>query len=207
MRVRALEDPHLQEFDRWTLDIGNGNMSYVKISENLMGVKIVSETKAIHDLVDIVFLNINTNIQNYKWLNGRAILAVTNQQVKAINDIAMQKVGNLTVMLESVDKCTDTSDELRFNPEFLHTLTPDGFPPHTLMLKPGIPLMLLRNLNLKHGLCNGTRLIFNSVIYNKVLSCTIVESQAVVLIPRITFVFLSDDSWPINWQRKQFPVN
>ena len=127
-------------------------------------------------------------------------------QVKAINDIAMQKVGNLTVMLESVDKCTDTSDELRFNPEFLHTLTPEGFPPHTLMLKPGIPLMLLRNLNPKHGLCNGTRLIFNSVISNKVLNCTIVESQAVVLIPRITFVPLSDDSWPIDWQRKQFPL-
>ena len=57
-----------------------------------------------------------------------------------------------------------------------------------------------------HCLCNGTRLIFNSVISNKVLSCTIVESQAVVLIPRITFASLSDDSWPIDWQRKQFPV-
>ena len=133
------------------------HMSYVKISENLMAVKIVSETKAIHDLLDIVFPNINTNKQNYKWLNGRAI----SRQVKAINDIAMQKVGNLIVMLESVDKCTDTSDELRFNPEFLHTLTPKGFPPNTLMFKPGIPLVLLRNLNPKHGLCNGTRLIFN----------------------------------------------
>ena len=55
-------------------------------------------------------------------------------------------------------------------------------------------------------MCNGTRLIFNSVISNKVLHCTIVESQAVVRIPRISFVLLSDDSWPIDWQRKQFPV-
>jgi ATP-dependent DNA helicase PIF1 len=55
-------------------------------------------------------------------------------------------------------------------------------------------------------LCNGTRLIFNSVISNKVFYCTIVESQAEVLIPRITFVPLSDDSWPIDWQRKQFPL-
>jgi ATP-dependent DNA helicase PIF1 len=116
----------------------------------------------------------------------------------------MQKVGNLTVMLESVDKCTDTSDELRFNPELIHTVTPKGFPPNTLMLKPGMPLMLLRNLNPKHGLCSGTRLIFNSVISNKLLNCPIVESQVVVLIPRITFVLLSDDSWPIDWQRKQF---
>jgi hypothetical protein len=55
-------------------------------------------------------------------------------------------------------------------------------------------------------LCNGTRLIFNSVISIKVLNCTIVETQAVVLIPSITFVPLSDDSWPIDWQRKQFPL-
>ena len=27
-----------------------------------------------------------------------------------------------------------------------------------------------------------------------------------VLIPKITFVPLSDDSWPIDWQRKQFPL-
>ena len=27
-----------------------------------------------------------------------------------------------------------------------------------------------------------------------------------VLIPRITFVPLSGDSWPIDWQRKQFPL-
>jgi hypothetical protein len=122
--------------------------------------------------------------------------------LEAINDIAMQKVGNLTVMLESVDKCTDTSDELRFNLGFLHSLTPKEFPPNTLMLKLGIPLMLIRNLNPKHGLCNGTRFICYSVISNKVLNCSIVESQVVVLIPRITFVLLSDDSWPIDWQRK-----
>ena len=72
------------------------------------------------------------------------------------------------------------------------------------MPKPEIPLMLRRNLNPKHGLCNGTRLIFNSVILNKLLNCPIVESRVVVLIPRKTFVLLSDDSWPIDWQRKQF---
>ena len=75
-------------------------------------------------------------------------------------------------MLESVDKCTDTSDELRLNPELIHTVTPKGFLPNTLMLKPGIPLMLLRNLNPKHGLCDERRLIFKSVISNKVFYCT-----------------------------------
>ena len=43
--------------------------------------------------------------------------------------------------------------------EFLNSLTPSGMPPHRLNLKCGSIVMLLRNLSLKDGLCNGTRLI------------------------------------------------
>ena len=136
---------------------------------------------------------------------GRAVLVVTNHQVNALNTIAMQKLNSLAVKLESTDKCTDPRHELRFNPEYLHTLTPDGFPPHTLMLKPGVPLILLRNLNPKQGLCNGTKLIFNGLISNRVLECTVVETQEKVIIPRITFVPLPE-TWPEDWQRIQFPV-
>jgi hypothetical protein len=167
--------------------------------------KINQEIIAMKKIVDLIFPDMNLNLNNQDWLNGRAILAVTNRQVKAINDVALQKIDHISVMLESSDKCTDNSDSYRFNTEYLNTLTPDGFPPHTLMLKPGIPMMLLRNLNPKEGLCNGTRLIFNQLISNKVLECTIVETKMKVLIPRITFIPLTNNS-PMEWQRKQFPV-
>ena len=75
----------------------------------------------------------------------------------------------------------------RFNVEYLNTLQPNGFPRHNLSLKPGMPLMLLRNINPREGLCNGTRLIFKEAINNKLLRCTIVSSGKEVLIPRITF--------------------
>ena len=205
MRVNANQNPNLHAFDRWTLDIGNGIQSQVKIPENMIAIKITSETLAMHRLIDMVFPNINANISNPEWLKGRAVLAVTNRQVNALNTIAMQKLNSLAVKLESTDKCTDPRHELRFNPEYLHTLTPDGFPPHTLMLKPGVPLILLRNLNPKQGLCNGTKLIFNGLISNRVLECTVVETQEKVLIPRITFVPLPE-TWPEDWQRIQFPV-
>ena len=43
--------------------------------------------------------------------------------------------------------------------EFLDSLELSGLPPHKLHLKVGAMVMLLRNLNVKHGLLNGTRLI------------------------------------------------
>lgn len=44
-------------------------------------------------------------------------------------------------------------------PEFLNTIVASGLPNHKLRLKVGVPVMLLRNLDLQNGLCNGTRLI------------------------------------------------
>jgi len=42
--------------------------------------------------------------------------------------------------------------------EFVHTLRPGNLPPHKLELKVGAIVMLLRNISLSEGLCNGTRL-------------------------------------------------
>ena len=93
----------------------------------------------------------------------------------------------------------------RFNTEYLNTLRPNGFPQHMLNLKSGMPLMLLRNLNPRQGLCNGTRLIFDKTVNNKLLQCRIVGSDRVVLIPRITFI-PKPGEYPFQWQRGQFPV-
>ena len=92
-----------------------------------------------------------------------------------------------------------------YNSGYLHTLRPNGFPQHILNLKPGMPLMLLRNINPRQGLCNGTRLIFDRCLDNKLLQCRIVASDRVVLIPRITFI-PKPTEYPFEWQRRQFPV-
>lgn len=68
-----------------------------------------------------------------------------------------------------------------------------------------MPLMLLRNLNPREGLCNGTKLIYCKNIDNKILECKIVGSLRTVLIPRITFIPKVGD-YPFEWQRRQFPV-
>ena len=53
-----------------------------------------------------------------------------------------------------------------FPVEFLNTLNPNGMPPHCLALKQGMPLMILRNLDLKNGLSNGTRVILRRLLPN-----------------------------------------
>lgn len=45
-----------------------------------------------------------------------------------------------------------------FTPDFLNNVKLSGLPNHSLRLKVGCPVMLLRNIDPRGGLMNGTRL-------------------------------------------------
>ena len=206
MRVRASGDPVLEAFDQWTLSIGNGTIkdSSVLIPPAMI-TEIVVNTNSMKKFCQMIFPDIKANIHIRGWLEGRSILAPTNKEVDAINDMMQEWLQGDTLKLSSADSLENPNDAFRFNTEYLNTLQPNGFPQHILNLKSGMPLMLLRNINPRQGLCNGTRLIFESSIDNKLLRCRIVGSERVVLIPRITFI-PKPREYPFEWQRRQFPV-
>ena len=69
--------------------------------------------------------------------------------------------------------------------------------------------MLLRNLNIKSGLCNGTRFIVDRVINGRLLSCTIANGEHKgnrVLIPKISMTPADNLHDGFEWKRLQFPV-
>ena len=69
--------------------------------------------------------------------------------------------------------------------------------------------MLLRNLNINGGLCNGTRLIVQEVINNRLIKATIANGQGkgrTVLIPKILMQPTDEKQFGFEWQRIQFPV-
>ncbi|KAL7265031.1 hypothetical protein ACSBR1_002893 [Camellia fascicularis] len=51
----------------------------------------------------------------------------------------------------------------RYPNEYLNSLDPLGLPTFKLELKVGCPIILLRNIAPKDGLCNGTRLMVNRI--------------------------------------------
>ena len=123
------------------------------------------------EFVEKIFPDLRININNRNWLEGRAILCATNAEVSMVNDMMSGMLPGNTVTYNSADELENNQDLLRFNVEYLHSLTPNGFPPHSLSLKPGMPLMLLRNINPREGLCNGTKLVFEAALDNK--SCSV----------------------------------
>ena len=214
MRVKASGDPILERFEKWTLSIGNGEdmKGAVPIPEEMISeivpnskTETKNEERSMKKFCKEVFPDIIDNIDTPGWLEGRTILAPTNKEVDAINEVMQESLPEDGIKLLSADTLENPQDSFRFNSEYLHTLKPNGFPQHILNLKPGMPIMLLRNINPRMGLCNGTRLVFDKCIDKKLLQCRVVGSGRVVLIPRITFI-PKPTEYPFEWQRRQFPV-
>jgi hypothetical protein len=91
--------------------------------------------------------------------------------------------------------------------EFLNTITPAGMPPCHLALKVGVPVILLRNLNVALGLCNGTRLIIWHLAPRLIVTQIIGGAHAgnIVNISRITTT-TNRLKWPFTLQRYQFAL-
>ena len=71
-----------------------------------------------------------------------------------------------------------------------------------------MPIMLLRNLDPRAGLCNGTRLLVKRVIHGKLLEAVIATGEhrgEVVYIPRVK-LGPEEGAFPWEWTRLQFPV-
>jgi ATP-dependent DNA helicase PIF1 len=91
--------------------------------------------------------------------------------------------------------------------KFLNSIGGNNFPSHQLILKKGILIMLLRNLNHSQGLCNGTRLIVTTLgdLIIEVAIMTGKHRGKCVLIPRISLT-LTTTKIPFVLQRKQYPI-
>ena len=91
-------------------------------------------------------------------------MSTRNDDISDINAKALYVFPGETYTYLAADRmCEDEGFESsitnRYPNEFLNSLNPTGLPPFQLDLKVGCPIMLLRNIALKEGLCNGTRLI------------------------------------------------
>jgi len=88
-------------------------------------------------------------------------------------------------------------------PEYLNTLSPSSLPLYELRLRPNCVIMLIRNLSINEGLCNGIRLMIIELA-DHLLKCKILTGDKVgdiVFLNRITLycenvlLLLKEDSF------------
>ena len=202
MRAR----PDEQIFSAWLMNLGNGteptkpNTPYVGAIKMPNNVSVPSN----QSLINVIYNEVEPN-----QFSSRVILTPRNTESLKINEeILLRLPGDIRTYYSADDVQTDDEDERALYPvEFLNSLTPSGMPPHCLNLKIGAVVMLLRNIDLKSGLCNGTRLrvveLGNNIVRAEVI--TGAAEGTLVLIPRIQLC-PSDTGMPFILRRRQFPL-
>ncbi|KAH8939712.1 hypothetical protein BDL97_15G050400 [Sphagnum fallax] len=140
------------EFANWILQIGNGTMptlppqhdleeDWIRLPEPLL---LPTNMRTKENLIEFVYPDLMNNFSNPIYLKQRVILAPKNED-SADSIVNIQE--------------TNVDTNVLFPVEFLNSLKMGSIAHHRLVLKKGTPIMLLRNLNVSAGLCNGTRLI------------------------------------------------
>lgn len=187
------------EFSKWLLDLGDG-----KLNDSDDFVYLPSECKSTKDsLANIVYGKLIAE-NNYSDFGKSCICAFYNHDVEEINN----EVLNLIPTSSKVYKAINTSDKsiLTSFPELLDMIETNGLPPNILNLKNNCVVMLIRNLHIKKGQVNGTRIQLNSLEKNVLRGTIITGTHAgeTIFIPRITLIEEKNLSCSIH--RHQFPI-
>jgi ATP-dependent DNA helicase PIF1 len=169
-------------------------------------------TNPIGDIIDSIYPDILKNMFVPKFFEDRAILAPTLEIVEEMNNYVLSLMpGDVKEYLscDSISRCDGDAvvDHCWITTEFLNDINCSGLPNHRIILKVGVPIMLLRNLDVSSGLCNGTRLTVTYLGID-VIGAQIVSGNnagEVVYSPRMR-LFPSDANVTISFQRRQFPL-
>lgn len=205
MRIR--NDDENAEFKRWLLAIGEGK-TYNKFEKENDLFEIPQNFLTDRDIVDEIYGN-SIQIWDEK-VHSKIILAPRNADVLEINNKIINKLQGDLYRSYSIDYIKD--DERKeasdyYPTEFMNSLTPNGLPPHDLRLKKGAIVILIRNMNIANGLCNGTRLKIIDV-GSHVLTLRIISGIGkgrIVMLPRIELQ-PSEEEVPFQFTRRQYPV-
>ncbi len=190
-----------RDFAEFILQVGNAQLNrtndLLEVPQNLI------HTGNVHDLLLFTQPRMSEGIFD----PNSAVLTPKNEHSDYINNLALQHLGGSTITLLSNDYVKDDAQSALYPVEFLNSLQVSGMPPHKLELREGAPIMLMRNLSPRQGLCNGTRLRLLN-FRSTVLQAEVISGPAAgntVLIPRIC-MSPSTAILPFDMVRRQFPV-
>ena len=156
MRVDQ-DDPDSLRFAQWLLDVGHGKDLPLDHTMEIPAHMICGPE--ISDLIAEIYPDIG---RGRDWPDDffleRAILCPKNSEVDEINAKLLSSFPGQSSVFHSVNTAEGDVETELYPVEYLNSLNFGGIPPSQLEVKPGVPLMLLRNIDPQRGLCNGTRL-------------------------------------------------
>ncbi|KAI7933645.1 hypothetical protein MJO28_017542 [Puccinia striiformis f. sp. tritici] len=204
-------------YNQWLLSVGEAT-GQVKFQEEIdlpFGNVFVNRSEVFlkNKIIDFVYRDLvnysdANNLSSFAtFYTARAILSPLNKSVNLLNEQCLHKLPGSVFVSVSSDEMIDLAQNT-MPEEVLNTISIPGFPEHKLNLKINMPIVLLRNMCLGDGMCNGTRFMVVS-IQRSVLKVRVLTGPAagqLTGIPRVRLLHDADKDFGISFARSQFPV-
>ena len=209
--MRANED---SEFAEWLLRLGDGriephddrNPQLIQMPNRIMVPRDPNE------LVKFAFNTTNNRIDPdmINSQNNSAILTPLNKDADVMNRNCLGFMNTQYKEYLSADRLVADDDDYveAFQVETLNAETPNGYPLHRLELKEGCVVMLLKNISLFQGLCNGTRMKVIK-LHETYVECEILYGPfagRTYLVCRHKFQPDMKNPRPYDFERVQYPL-
>ena len=210
LRANMRANPGEVAFVEWLLRVGNGEiLNDCHLPDDTIALPVQCVVDCV---IDAVF-GTSISAAEMAVMQDHAILCPKNVESLNINDTVLERLEGDVVEYCSADTVDVSEGEdgdalaTDYPVEYLNSLTPSGMPPHKLRLKVHAIVMLMRNVNVRAGLCNGTRLSVVA-LHEHVIDCRIIGGRCA---GRRTFLCRvnltpSDIGMPFTMTRRQFPI-
>ena len=159
----------LKRYEQWLFKLGEGEIQPAKNTEGKHPYTDVIEIphemcrNSKDEIVDAVFDDFEENIGNPEYFKSRILLAATNAIVNEVNNEMVDRIPGDLHTFYSIDTVEDIDDSTMFPTEFLDKLSLSGLPEHELHLKINTVVILLRNMDIKTGYCNGSQYLVKHI--------------------------------------------
>ncbi|GJX94366.1 DNA helicase [Tanacetum coccineum] len=188
--LTSKERKRSETFAKWLLDVGDGKIgepeeedqdsSWITIPPEY---SVDNDETSLSKLINFIYDDTTLKTPTVGSLQEKPIVCPKNATADNVNAKILSNIkGQSKIYLrndEAIPMGSITSEtELLYPTKYLNTITFPGFPPYELELKVGSSIMLLRNVNLSGGLCNGTRMIVRCLM-SKLIEAQIITGTRV----------------------------
>jgi ATP-dependent DNA helicase PIF1 len=201
------KEVRLKQYSDWLLQLGEGKLpSCVEGIPGIIEIPSQMVCTSQRQLEDKVFDNFLQNYRVPQYLQTRAIMSSTNDIIQQQNFEMVERLPGEMIISYSIDTCVEEEAVATYDAEILNKINASGIAPHRLALKVGACIILIKNLNIKLGHCNGTRYIIIELTPRLIKARKLSGGEhAEILIPRIPMIS-KDSDFPVPFKRLQFPV-
>ena len=214
LKINMRVQPHVlnQEYAKWIAEMSYHTQHH---GSTELTPQITHRYHQVKDLCEFVFpradmLHASNDLHFFR---SRAILSWKNDTVAELNTQILEDLPGKDHVFESVNQAdypgenSDHQDAHELPIEFLQSINVSSLPPAQLRLKISTPVMLMRNLHDRDGLCNGTRLVITR-LYRHYIEARILDGEFDGQL-RVLFrasLTINEGDFTFLLTSKQFPI-